>query len=51
MSIRNASSSTDRNKIATIRLVLEVRSREQMESVIKQISKRSDVIDVDRVNG
>ena len=51
VSIRNSSSGMDRNKIATIRLVLEVRSREQMDSVIRQLQKRSDVIDVFRTNG
>ena len=49
--IRNASTSVDRNKIATIRLVLEVRSREQMDSVIRQLQKRQDVVDVFRVTG
>ena len=47
--IRNSSSGLDRNKIATIRLVLEVRSREQMDSVIRQLQRRSDVMDVFRV--
>ncbi len=49
--IRNSTSGCDRNKIATIKLVLEVHSREQMDSVIKQLRRRSDVIDVFRVNG
>ena len=49
--IRNASTAIDRNKIATIRLVLEVRSREQMDSVIKQLQRRQDVMDVFRVTG
>lgn len=49
--IRNSTSGSDKNKIATIKLVLEVRSREQMDNVIKQLRKRSDVIDVFRVNG
>lgn len=49
--IRNISSNTDKNRIATLRLVLEVRSREQMDSVIRQLRKRSDIIEVDRVNG
>ena len=38
-------------KIATIRLVLEVKSREQMDSVIRQLQRRSDVIDVFRITG
>ena len=49
--IRNASTAVDRNRIATIRLVLEVRSREQMDSVIRQLQKHQDVIDVFRVTG
>ena len=51
VSIRNSSSGTDKNKIATIRLVLEVKSREQMDSVIRQLQRRSDVIDVFRITG
>ncbi len=47
--IRNASTSVGRNKIATIRMVLEVKSKEQMDSVIKQLAKRQDIIDVFRV--
>lgn len=49
--IRNSASGCDKNKIATIKLVLEVHSREQMDGVIKQLRRRSDVIDVFRVNG
>ena len=49
--IRNVACNTDKNRIATLRLVLEVRSREQMDSVIRQLRKRSDIIEVDRVNG
>ena len=49
--IRNSSSGTDKNKLATIRLVLEVKSREQMDSVIRQLQRRSDVIDVFRITG
>ena len=48
--IRNSSSSIDRNRIATIRLVLEVRSRDQMDSVIRQLQNRQDIIEVNRVN-
>lgn len=51
VSIRNSSSGFDKNGIATIRLVLEVHSREQMDGVIKQLRRRSDVIDVFRSNG
>ena len=49
--IRNSSSSTDKNGFATIRLVLEVRSRAQMDSIIRTLQNRSDVMDVNRVNG
>ena len=49
--IRNSSSGVDKNKIATIRLVLEVKSREQMDSVIRQLQRRSDIIDVFRITG
>ena len=49
--IRNSSSGTDKNKFAIIRLVLEVKSREQMDSVIRQLQRRSDVIEVFRTTG
>ena len=49
--IRNSSSGTDKNRFATIRLVLEVKSREQMDSVIRQLQRRSDVVEVFRVTG
>lgn len=48
--IRSCSCGTDKNKIATIRLVLEVRSRAQMDDLIRTLSRRSDVFDVFRVN-
>ncbi|MBR6028067.1 MAG: bifunctional (p)ppGpp synthetase/guanosine-3',5'-bis(diphosphate) 3'-pyrophosphohydrolase [Clostridia bacterium] len=48
--IRNSISSSDKNHIAVIRLVLEVRSRDQMDSVIRQLQKRQDMIEVNRVN-
>ena len=51
VSIRTSSSGVDKNKIATIRLVLEVKSREQMESVIRQLQRRSEIIDVYRITG
>ena len=44
--IRNAVTTVGRNKIATIRLVLEVNSREQMDSVIRKLQRRQDVLDV-----
>ena len=47
--IRFSTTSVGRNKIATIRLVLEVKSKEQMDSVIRQLQRRKDIIDVFRV--
>ena len=38
----------EKNRIATIRFVVEVKSREQMDKVVKQLMKKSDVIDVFR---
>ena len=41
----------DKTKTSTIKLVLEVRSRDQMDKVIKQLRKKSDIIDVYRTQG
>ena len=41
----------EKTKTSAIRLTLEVRSRDQMDKVIKQLRKKSDVIDVFRVTG
>ena len=41
----------EKTKTSAIRLTLEVRSRDQMDKVIKQLRKKSDVIDVYRVQG
>ena len=41
----------DNTKTSTIKLVLEVRSRDQMDKVIKQLRKKSDIIDVYRTQG
>ena len=41
----------EKTKTSAIRLALEVRSRDQMDKVIKQLRKKSDVIDVYRVQG
>jgi GTP pyrophosphokinase len=49
--IRSVSSSVDRHGTAAIRLVLEVRSREQMDSVMRQLRRQQGVIDVVRVTG
>ncbi len=48
--IRTCSTSMDdKNRIATIRFVVEVRSREQLDKLVKQLMRKSDVIDVFRV--
>ena len=41
----------DKTKTSTIKLVLEVHSRDQMDKVIKQLRKKSDIIDVYRTQG
>ena len=41
----------EKTKTSAIRLTLEVRSREQMDKVIKQLQKKTDIIDVFRVTG
>ena len=41
----------EKNHIATIRFVLEVKSRDQMDKVVKQLRRKSDVIDVFRTQG
>ncbi len=49
ISIKNvAASLDDKNRIATFRFAVEVKSREQMDKVVKQLMKKSDVIDVFR---
>ena len=41
----------EKSKTTNIRLTLEVRSRDEMDKVIKQLRKKSDVIDVFRATG
>ena len=41
----------DKNHIATFRFVLEVKSRDQMDKVVKFLRRKSDVIDVFRTQG
>ena len=49
INIKNVSATLDeKNRIATFRFVVEVKSREQMDKVVKQLMKKSDVIDVFR---
>ncbi len=47
--IKTVSTTLDeKTRIATFRFVVEVRSREQMDKLVKQLMKKSDVIDVFR---
>ncbi len=47
--IKTVSTTLDeKNRIATFRFVVEVKSREQMDKVVKQLMRKSDVIDVFR---
>ncbi len=49
ISIKNVSASLDeKTQIATFRFAVEVKSREQMDKVVKSLMKKSDVIDVFR---
>ncbi len=49
ITIKTVSTTLDeKNRIATFRFVVEVKSREQMDKVVKQLMKKSDVIDVFR---
>ncbi|MBQ8555778.1 MAG: bifunctional (p)ppGpp synthetase/guanosine-3',5'-bis(diphosphate) 3'-pyrophosphohydrolase [Clostridia bacterium] len=50
--IKTVSTTLDeKNRIATFRFVVEVRSREQMDKIVKALRRKSDVIDVFRVQG
>ncbi len=52
VSIKAASaSSDDRSRISTLRLTLDVHSREQMDKVIQALRNKTDVLDVYRVTG
>ncbi len=47
--IKTCSTSLDeKNRIATLRFVVEVKTREQMDKLVKQLMRKSDVIDVFR---
>ncbi|MBQ8200711.1 MAG: bifunctional (p)ppGpp synthetase/guanosine-3',5'-bis(diphosphate) 3'-pyrophosphohydrolase [Clostridia bacterium] len=47
--IKTVSATLDeKNRIATFRFVVEIRSREQMDKLVKQLMRKSDVIDVFR---
>ncbi len=49
ITIKTVSTTLDeKNRIATFRFVVEVKSREQMDKLVKQLMKKSDVIDVFR---
>ena len=43
--------SDDRTRISTLKLTLEVQSREQMDRVIHAIRNKADVLDVYRITG
>jgi len=49
ITIKTVSATLDeKNRIATFRFVVEVKSREQMDKLVKQLMRKSDVIDVFR---
>ena len=49
ITIKTVSTTLDeKTRIATFRFVVEVKSREQMDKVVKQLMKKTDVIDVFR---
>ncbi len=49
ITIKTVSTTLDeKNRVATFRFVVEVKSREQMDKVLKALMKKSDVIDVFR---
>ena len=41
----------EKTKITNLRLTLEVRSKAEMDNVIKQLRKKTDIIDVFRASG
>ncbi|MDO4482858.1 MAG: bifunctional (p)ppGpp synthetase/guanosine-3',5'-bis(diphosphate) 3'-pyrophosphohydrolase [Clostridia bacterium] len=41
----------EKTKTSAIRMTLEIKSRDQMDNVIKQLRKKSDIVDVFRVTG
>lgn len=52
VSIRAANAQTDdKTRICTLRLTLNVRSKEQMEKVIQALRRKHDILDVYRVTG
>ncbi len=52
VSIKAANIQTDdRTRISTLKLTLDVRSREQMDKVIQALRNKSDIMDVYRVTG
>ena len=52
VSIRASSTAVDeKTKLATIKLVVEVKSRDQMDKLIKQLQRKPDIVDVFRVTG
>ncbi|MDO5435366.1 MAG: bifunctional (p)ppGpp synthetase/guanosine-3',5'-bis(diphosphate) 3'-pyrophosphohydrolase [Clostridia bacterium] len=52
VSIRAANAQTDdKQKICTLRLTLDVTSREQMDRVVAALRRKSDILDVYRITG
>ncbi|MCQ2457262.1 MAG: bifunctional (p)ppGpp synthetase/guanosine-3',5'-bis(diphosphate) 3'-pyrophosphohydrolase [Clostridia bacterium] len=52
VSIRAANAQTDdKQKICTLRLTLDVTSREQMDRVVSALRRKSDILDVYRITG
>ena len=49
VNIKTVSATLDeKNRIATFRFVVEIKSREHMDKLVKQLMRKSDVIDVFR---
>ena len=44
------SAKTNKNQTCTINVTLEVKNRQELDKIIKQLSKRSDVIEIFRVS-
>ena len=50
VTISAISAKTNKNKTCTINVTLEVKNRQELDKIIKQLSKRSDVIEIFRVS-
>ena len=47
----NSSQVDEKTNIATLRFVIEVKTREQMERAVRQLRRKPDIIDVYRTQG